>query len=273
MRVFLMPRSFSGERSFTLTGKDFHYLVHVLRFREGATCVGRASDGSLWNLLINKIDSRRHICTVTCSPAGDQPERTSNPLPSVGSLPEIHLYQCVLKGKKFDALLRQAVEIGVSRIIPVQSAYTVPDLFSKDSKNKERRWQLIRDEALQQCGSSVMTQIAPPIRFRDLTADWDSHGLGIFFHHEPIENRSLTELITGYRDNTGSSDFPVSLVIGPEGGLSDEEIADMKKAGFLPAFLKTNILRAETAAIYAAACTQMIMTDIDQLKKFSAFRE
>ncbi len=258
MRVFLLPKSFSGQPSITLSGKDFHYLIHVLRYNEGSLFTGRALDGSLWSLLINQVDTDRGTCTVSCSASPDQ---NLNSLPLIEHLPEIQVYQCLLKGKKFDILLRQLVEIGISRIIPVQSEFTVPDLLSKNSQNKLRRWKQIRDEALQQSGSAVMTHIEQPLLFSSLPDDWSSYGLGIFFHHVPLHRESLKDIIVSYINTSVSPHFPVSIVIGPEGGLSDIETAVLIKAGFKPAFLKTNILRAETAALYASACTQMILAE------------
>jgi 16S rRNA (uracil1498-N3)-methyltransferase len=275
MRVFLLPASFAGDRECELTGKDYRYLIRVLRFSEGSCFPGRDAQGRLWDLMIEQIDHRNRICRV--SVREQQLSRTtgSNPLPSVEQLPEIHLFQCVLKGKKLDTLIRQSVEIGIHTFTPVQSAFSVPDFLTKDPMNKITRWEVIRDEALQQCGSSVMTAIARPISLGELIRDWDRSQLGIFFHQEPLNSLSLQQCIVQHQSSVGRGEFPVSLLIGPEGGFSDAEVADLKKAGFTPAFLRTNILRAETAAVYAAACTQMILSEISSQfpKKSSALSE
>ncbi|MGM0432362.1 MAG: RsmE family RNA methyltransferase [Spirochaetota bacterium] len=255
MRVFILPEEFSGERTFTLTGRDYHYLVRVLRLKEGAVLTGRAKDGSLWNLLINTINLRESRCKVTCSRLESEPREAFD-------LPEIHVYQCLLKGKKFDRLLRQLVEIGVTRFIPVASEFTIPDVMSKGAQGSRRdRWQQIRDEALQQSGSPVITDIEAPLKFSHIAEDWSSRGLGLMFHQEPLDPKSLREVITEYQEDVSRIHFPVALVIGPEGGLSDRELGTLKQACFKPAYLPTNILRSETAAIYAAACTQMLLSE------------
>ncbi len=263
MRVFLLPESFKENREFKLSGKDYHYLIRVLRFCEGSMFIGRDGNGNLWDLLINNVDHKHKICFLTCKRNKGYTQTGPNILPSIQTLPELHLYQCILKGKKLDTLIRQAVEMGISRFIPIQSAFTVPNLLAKDSQKKLKRWITIRDEALQQSGSSVMTQISSPISFKQFVSHWNTTALGIFFHHEPLGSFSLKDLISNYKKKTGSTTFPVALVIGPEGGFSDSEVTEMKVVGLQPTLLKTNILRAETAALYATACTQMIMSDFD----------
>ena len=262
MRVFLLPAGFRGERHLELEGKSYRYLIKVLRLREGAQFPGRDAQGNLWDLLLNRIDTGKRSCTVTCTEHTQAIGHGENSLPPQEALPEIHLYQSVLKGKKLDTLIRQAVEMGVSRIIPVQSDYSVPDYMGKEGASRMNRWKVIRDEALQQCGSPILTEIAEPIRLSGIQDDWAGRGLGVFFHQEELSPVTLQGTIQGYVQHTGSIPA-VALVIGPEGGLSDDEVECMKKAGFKPAFLKTNILRAETAALYAAACTQMILTELE----------
>ncbi len=264
MRVFLLPDSFKGEHLLQLRDKQYHYLIRVLRLKEGSQFVGRDGSGELWDLLLNSINLKDHSCTVSCNKNIEIARSGENALPPQTLLPEIHLYQSILKGKKFDTLIRQTVEIGVSRIIPVQSEYSLPDLLSKDSRKKLGRWETIRDEALQQCGSPVRTKIASPIPFSSLQTDWADRGLLIFLHQEELISKSLKTSIEEYASQTEGR-FPIALAIGPEGGLSDSELEQMKKAGFTPAFLKTNILRAETAALYAVSCTQMILTEIFSL--------
>ncbi len=264
MRVFLLPDSFNGERQLQLQNKQYHYLIRVLRLKEGSQFVGRDASGKLWDLLLNSIDTNHHSCTISCTETTSVVQQGENALPPQSELPEIHLYQSLLKGKKFDTLIRQTVEIGVTRIIPLQSEYSVPDLLSKDSKKKISRWQTIRDEALQQCGSPVRTEIASPIPFASLQSDWGDRGLLIFLHQEELISKSLKVSIEEFASRSEKR-FPIALVIGPEGGLSDSEIVQLKKAGFTPAFLKTNILRAETAALYAVSCTQMVLSEIFSL--------
>jgi 16S rRNA (uracil1498-N3)-methyltransferase len=258
MRVFMLPRSFGNERTITVSGKHYHYLIQVLRYDVGTVFPGRAVDGSLWQLLITGINHKDRSCSLTCSPASEHAEGFSTSLPEDNDLPEIHLYQSLLKGKKLDVLIRQLVEIGIQRFIPVQTTYSIPQLLEKESSSKHNRWCQIRDEAIQQSGSSIITEIERPMSFDQMLEDWNRRGLGIFFHHEILEQKSLNRIISEH----GNRNLPVALVIGCEGGLSDGEVERLRNCDFKPAFLRTNILRAETAALYASACTQMILQEM-----------
>lgn len=263
MRVFLLPKSYRGEHSCSLSGKDYHYLIKVLRLKEGAIFAGRDSSGELYSILLNSIDHRTRNCTITCTPEKNTGS-FSEAIPDGNSLPEIHIYQCILKGKKTDQVVRQVTEIGVTRFIPVQSEFTVSDIKEKGSRKKDR-WETIRDEALQQSGSAVITEIEEPLMFDRIVEDWGNRGLGIFFHQESLSQGSLLDIIREHAMDEQGSYVPIALMIGPEGGFSDSEIRHLSKAGFKAAFLKTNILRAETAAIYASACTQFIVQELPSL--------
>lgn len=256
MRMFMLPRSFKHDHEITVSGKNYHYLIHVLRYQTGAVFSGRAVDGSLWQLLLSSVNEKEKSCTLTCTPAQDFPGTLS----PVSQLPEIHVYQSILKGKKMDVLIRQLVEIGITRFIPVQSQYSVVQLLNKEHDHKHQRWCQIRDEAIQQSGSPVVTSIEEPMSFSDMIEDWDERGLGIFFHHEKIHEQTLSQIISEHH----VENLPTALFVGCEGGVSDPEVRALKKAGFKPAFLNTNILRAETASVYASACTQMLLQEISQ---------
>lgn len=259
MRVFLLPKPYNGEHSYCLSGKDYHYLIKVLRLREGAIFAGRDSLGNLYSILVNSIDHKSRRCMITCTPEKNT-ATFSEVIPDGKSLPEIHLYQSILKGKKTDQVVRQITEIGITRFIPVQSEFTVSDIREKSSRKKER-WETIRDEALQQSGSAVITKIDEPLMFDKVLEDWDARGLGIFFHQEALSQGSLSDIIREHATAEHGTFVPIALMIGPEGGFSDDEVQYLLKAGFKAAFLKTNILRAETAAIYASACTQFLLQE------------
>lgn len=256
MRMFMLPSSFNHDHEITVSGKNYHYLIHVLRYQSGAVFSGRAVDGSLWQLLLSSFNEKEKSCTLTCTPAHDIP----GTLFPASPLPEIHVYQSILKGKKMDVLIRQLVEIGITRFIPVQTQYSVVQLLNKEHGHKHQRWCQIRDEAIQQSGSPVVTTIEQPMSFSEMIEDWNARGLGVFFHHERLHEQTLSDIISEYHGESR----PTALLIGCEGGLSDQEVLELKNSGFKPAFLKTNILRAETASVYASACTQMLLQEISQ---------
>lgn len=255
MRVYMLPSSFKGERELILGGKDAHYLTRVLRMRVGSGFTGRDNRGKFWDLQVVSIDQRS--CTLSCSEAGREPAELSDALPSYrGPFAEIHLYQGICKGKKMDQIIRQATEIGVSRIIPVSCSHSVVDLVGKEEERR-RRLEGIVKEALQQSGSPVMTTVASPLDLSQVPGDWQSRGPALVLHQV-----AMGEQVSLYRSIIEDARQPIALLVGPEGGFSDEEVAQVLEEGFSPVLMRTNILRAETAAVVAAGMIQQMLAEL-----------
>lgn len=254
MRLYILPPSFEGEEELVLSGKDFRYLTKVLRMGSGSRFAGRDRHGRLWDLQVDSVGKDR--CTLRCSFVTEQPAALSDDLPSYrGPFPEIHLYQGLCKGKKMDQIVRQATELGVRRIIPVSSRFGVVDLKGKE-EDRRQRLELIVKEALQQSGSPVMTTVSIPIDIGKVADDWHEKGTAIVLHQlEVAGQRPLTRILAEHQGG------PVAILVGPEGGFAEDEVEYLLARGFLPVHLKTNILRAETAAIVATSFVQQILVE------------
>ena len=246
MKVFILPPEYTGGDFFELTGDAFHYLCHVRRLKEGDSLPARDAAGNEYHLSLE--DLGRRSCRLRVQKKG--------PSRQAGEEASLSLYQCLPKGAKFDTIVRQAVELGVSRVIPVRSRYAAPKIT--DEKTRLQRWQRIAREAVQQSGASCMPEILAPLDCADIPRDFalrgDGKKLGIFFHQEPLEISSLH----GY---LSSNPKEVGLVIGPEGGLADEELLLLREAGFVPAYLGHRVLRSETAPVFAAAAVRIILLE------------
>jgi 16S rRNA (uracil1498-N3)-methyltransferase len=245
MRLFLIPETYRGGNSLILGEKDYHYLIRVLRYKTGHEFSGRDTNGLIYNLKITDITESKCFLEV---------KETSI---EYTDFPEIVLYQCICKGKKMDLIIRQATEAGVSKIIPVFSDFSIsrPDL---DKTGKIERWNKVIREAIQQSGSRVNTIIGKSVIIDELD-NLDKSGntlnrVGLFFHQDKIENGNLHEFLSSYPDS-------VFLLIGPEGGLSDRETKILINKNYNPVYLKTNILRAETAALYGVGAVQTILLE------------
>lgn len=255
MRVYMLPPSYKGEGQLTLGGKDAHYLTRVLRMRVGSAFTGRDNHGRFWDLQVISIDQKS--CTLSCTKAGSEPAKLSDALPSYrGPFAEIHLYQGICKGKKMDQIIRQATEIGVSKIIPVSCRHSVVDLAGKEEERR-RRLEGIVKEALQQSGSAVMTTVSRPLDITQVTGDWQRRGPAFILHQA-----AMGEQVSLYRSIMEDTRQPIALLVGPEGGFSDEEVAMVLEGGFAPVLMPTNILRAETAAIVASGMVQQMLAEL-----------
>ena len=181
--------------------------------------------------------------------ATDDPEETllDNLSSYDGVFASINAFIAVLKNKKTETQVRMLTEIGVRKIILMETEFTEGTL---NSHQMERLETIVR-EAVQQSGSDV-PELIGPLSFADslkLLA-----GRSLILHQS---RRSKTLSIAEAVENADA----VSFMIGPEGGFSDKECEMAELEGALPVLLPTNILRAETAAVYSASAIQIFLND------------
>ncbi|MFA6935216.1 MAG: RsmE family RNA methyltransferase [Sphaerochaetaceae bacterium] len=238
MRLLLLRNRPEGPKV-RLAGKEFSYISKVLRLREGDQITARDPQSSFWLLTIEAIEASS--ITASAQPI-DKPIETTDALPKA-SIQELWLFQGVTKEKKLEQIVRQATEIGVSRIIPFHSAFS-----TRETVRSSRLVSMV-EQAIQQSGSSVPTVLEEPIDIRSIPSLWNSRGPLIFFHQAPSSTIALEDAI---------GPGPAAVIIGSEGGLSDQECQDLVEQGAIQAYLKTNILRAETAAVYALGVVQSL---------------
>jgi 16S rRNA (uracil1498-N3)-methyltransferase len=251
MKQFLLPRRYGGETRITLSGDEFPYLTPVLRKREGDALPAITWTGTRYAMRIEKI--RHSGCTVVL--AADPPDSGV----SVPQIARIRLLQCLPKGRKMDLIARQAVDAGVSRIVPLVSEHTVA--VPEDPAARLFRWRRIAREALQQSGNAGLPAIDEPTPLLKGAVLEGARDTGHFFHQERLAEDSLHGAVAG----VGPSGT-VSLLIGPEGGLSEPEVEHLRSAGFRAVFLGDAVLRAETAAIYAIAAVKTLLRERDTWK-------
>ena len=255
MRLFLLPKTYKGEPSLELTGKEYNYLVKALRLKEGQKIMGRDLSGALWELTITQI--KKGSCLLTSIPAKEATEYTDT-LPQDRPLKPIILYQCLPKGRKLDDIIKKATETGVKAIVLVNSENCVANISGKET-SKLARFDSIVKEAIQQSGSMVATTVEGPIDLKEIPKDLEKRAngdktLGLVLHQCKLKE-DQSNLFTTVKDFEGTT----ALVVGAEGGLTDAECQTLLAAGFKAILLKTNILRCETASIYALGAIQTLL--------------
>ncbi len=254
MRQFLLPREYAGEERIALAGDDLHYLTRVLRLRAGDAVPAIDAGGTRYSLRLLSIGAA--VCEASVEPAlhGAAPQQTE-PAAEESPLREpdlrITLLQCLPKGPKMDSIVRQATEAGVVRIVPLQSEHSL--LGSGDLSGRQRRWERIAREALQQSGNQRLPVLEQPRPLMSIRAE-EEWGTALFFHEKPLGNEPLHALLA-------HAPSRVSVLIGPEGGLSPAEVAFLAEAGFHPVHLGQGVLRVDTAAIAAVAIVKQIVRE------------
>jgi 16S rRNA (uracil1498-N3)-methyltransferase len=170
---------------------------------------------------------------------------------------QIAVAQALLKEKKMDHLLRNLCELGVTQWVPFISERSVPNPGERRWSARLERWNRIAKESLKQCQRAKLPEISRRPTFEEVLDYGQSCDLMIVFYEN--ESASLNSLM-------GSSPQPppqkILLVLGPEGGFSEQEIALSRAAGCVVAGLGPRVLRAETATIAACALIQYLFGDM-----------
>jgi 16S rRNA (uracil1498-N3)-methyltransferase len=215
----------------TLNDAERRHLVSVLRLEPGDR--------------LEVFDGEGHVCRAELIKEGRQWLLILGPKESrPDNLPEVHLGIALLKGKKLGTVVRMATEVGVASIQIFTCARSVPKADTRRMKERIRRLETIAAEsARQSCRSSVPT-VRSLCTFEEIVSGDLPPFCAVL--HESAGGRPLPNLLS----DAGPRRL---LLVGPEGGFTPQEIESAAKAGFHVVGLDLPVLRAETAAVVAAA--------------------
>lgn len=164
----------------------------------------------------------------------------------------IHLAQALSKGDRMEWIVQKAVELGVTSLTPLITAHCAVRLEQERLAKKQLQWQAIAIAACEQSGRNQVPTIHSPCSFATYLQQCDARYKMVL---HPTASDSLTKHIP-------STQGDIALLIGPEGGLSEEEIDIAKEKAFHPLSLGPRILRTETAAIAALSIVQALAGDL-----------
>jgi len=197
--------------------------------------------GQAWQAQLQNADKRN----ATASIEKALPDNVAPPL-------SVHLGLGISKGERMDYAIQKAVELGVTDITPLFTRYSMVKLDDKRKDKRHRHWQGIIIGACEQCGRNHLPTLHP--------AGDNNEWLNTVVADQKL---LLDPLAT-----QGLSDMTVKpqstcLYIGPEGGLSDEEMDDAVQAGFKGIRLGPRVLRTETAVVAALTAVQLLWGDLN----------
>ena len=226
----------------TLDKAASSYLLKVLRLTEG-------SEIHLFNGIPVKNDYGYYRATISSS--GKKATITTKQfvIANNQSPLKITLLQGISKGDHMDTTIQKAVELGVTEIIPVICERTVVNLKADRLEKKMRHWNSIATSACEQSGRNQLLIIQQPVKFSDIQLN---NGNGFIL--QPESPNTLLD----YKQIESAS-----LLIGPEGGFSDNEINLSVDKGFNAVKFGPRILRTETAAIAAVSILQSQWGDLN----------
>ena len=227
-----------------LCEEDARHATRVLRMKLGDSCE-------------MFVDGKR--CAAEISAMGDNGVQALllSELPSTEAKLRITLYQGLPKADKMELIVQKSVELGAACVVPVAMSRCVVQLDAKDGRKKQERWQKIAREACKQSGRCEMMQVTEPISFKQLLAKLADHQAAIV-PWEDARGYSLAKFHAEHPDITD-----LAIVIGPEGGMSEEEIARMKEASCQSVTLGPRILRTETAGLCAMSALLCLYGDME----------
>ncbi len=217
--------------SYIIEGKDAEHIAKSLRMKKGEeitivtpklvqhSCVIESSASS--QVAVNIIESK---------PCENEPDV------------EVTLYQALPKGDKMELIIQKAVELGVSKIVPVISARCISRPDEKSLAKKQIRWQKIAKEAAQQSRRGIIPTVERTVTFKQASELSKSNDRNIIFYE--CGGESVKSLIKGKEKTIG-------IFIGSEGGFEKSEVELIANNGGSAATLGKRILRAETAPLAA----------------------
>ena len=288
IKFFVKPEDVSGAHVYIEDREDVKHLSKVLRAKVGDSVM--ISDGDEWEYgtVIESIE--QDLVTLRIQ---DRQRFATEPSTRVT------LYQGVPKGTKMETVIQKCVEMGVDSIVPVFMERTVVVEKGNFSRKLER-WQRISDEAVKQCKRGKIPEVRAALSFKEMLSDIESANYDmVILPYESEDNRTIKDALVAYCTGVAkaacsgrglsslqsSTPLPlasasqidvgaeacngvakaaysskIAVIIGPEGGFSEEEISMAKERDYEIVTLGKTTLRTETAGMAALA---MIMYELE----------
>jgi len=244
-RFFINQQHFNGD-IFTLDQKeDVRHLTKALRVTIGEKieiCIEET--GEEWITEVAALESDAVILKAL--------ERSDINRESPVA---ITLYQGLPKADKMELIVQKSTELGITEIVPVEMDRCVVKLKDKDREKKRERWQKIAYEAAKQSKRSWIPKVGLPVKLKKLEDSLKVHDLVIFLY----ENEKDCG-IRGTLENTNGKN--IGIVVGPEGGFSENEAELLTSFGCVSTTLGPRILRTETAGLACVSIVQYALGDI-----------
>jgi 16S rRNA (uracil1498-N3)-methyltransferase len=243
---FFLDGELSDERPvlLPLSPDDDHHARRVLRVRAGEELDVVPPSGSVVRVRVEAV-SDDGIAVKVLGESAPAPEL------------QVTLFQGVAKGDKMDAIVRQAVEVGAAGVVPVVTAFSVVKMDAVKRGRRGERWRRIAHSAAEQSRRSRVPSVIDPVDLGEaleLLRGYDA----VVVLWEEQQGRLLSSMS---RELAGTTAERVALVVGPEGGLSAEEVATLREAGAVTASLGPSIMRTETAAVVALSLVVAAMQE------------
>jgi 16S rRNA (uracil1498-N3)-methyltransferase len=232
MPRFHVPQPLAAGQQLELPADVAHH-INVVRMEPGDTLTLFNGDGGEYTAVLTEVQKKKAWAELKVF----DPREAELPF-------AVTLAQALPEGSKMDWIIEKAVELGVAGIQPLAARRCVVRLSAERAEKKLEHWNGIVVSASEQCGRNRLASVAPPLEFRDWIAHQDLHKRVI------LTPRATESLADWARHQPAQA---LSIMVGPEGGFSDEEEAEALRHGALPLSIGPRVLRTETAALAAVS--------------------
>ncbi len=231
-RFFAEPEQI-GPDYVEILGADVNHMKNVLRMRPGEQV--SVSDG----------EGREYLCCVdSFSPETARLRILEKQATAAELRSPVVFYQGLPKGDKMELIIQKAVELGASRIVPVNMKRCIVKWDAKKAEAKRRRWQEIARSAAKQSRRGVVPEVEPILSFPEAIAQASALDVKLLPYEHAGNMGETREILSSVR--AGQS---IGVFIGPEGGFDEAEVQSAMEAGLRPITLGRRILRTETAGL------------------------
>jgi 16S rRNA (uracil1498-N3)-methyltransferase len=237
---FFVPVALTAPSTLALPEAAAHHAAHVLRLRSGDSVTLFNGQGGEYAGRISAIGKRE----VSVAIERHDPVERESPLP-------VTLVQALSSGERMDLTIQKAVELGVTRIVPVESERCVVRLKGERAEKRVAHWQQVVISACEQCGRNRI----PEVRMISPLAVW------LVAEEADAQRWLLLPGADAALRDLPRPQKPIELLVGPEGGLTDAEVDAAQRAGYQPVRLGPRVLRTETAAPALLAALQALWGD------------
>lgn len=232
MPRFHVPQPLAAGQQLELPAGVAHH-INVVRMEPGDTLTLFNGDGGEYTAVLTEVQKKKAWAEIKLF------DRREAELPFA-----VTLAQALPEGSKMDWIIEKAVELGVAGIQPLAARRCVVRLSAERAEKKLEHWNGIVVSASEQCGRNRLATVAAPLEFREWIARQDLHKRVI------LTPRATESLADWARHQPAQA---LSIMVGPEGGFSDEEEAEALRHGALPLSIGPRVLRTETAALAAVS--------------------
>lgn len=223
------------ENTIKIMGEDVNHISNVLRLKKGEQII-----------ICDKDTAKSYICEII-EPAKEYINCGIVDLVKQSTESSVHvdIFQGIPKSDKMEYIIQKATEIGVRNIIPVQLERCISKIDKKSETKKIDRWQKIAEVAAKQSKRDRIPKIENVINLKNICQNIEKYDI-ILIAYENEENITLKEELKKLDRN---KELNIGIVIGPEGGLSEKEVAELSESGAKCVTLGKRILRTETASL------------------------